>query len=99
MEGELYGLRNMFKFSKDHNSSLAKQVFERMQQVENGVVVAKYHAPKFEEKVRDYTWCYLDNAILNSPPLSRYQLSIYLKMTFKLQVSYRLPSTYPFSRI
>ena len=35
----------MFKFSADHTSIFAKEVFEKIKQIENDVVVAKYEAP------------------------------------------------------
>ena len=35
----------MFKFNADHNIIFAKEVFEKIKQIENDVVVAKYEAP------------------------------------------------------
>ena len=40
--GELFGLSNMFKFSADHNSGFAKEVFGRTKQTENDVTMARY---------------------------------------------------------
>ncbi|XP_057299784.1 DNA excision repair protein ERCC-6-like 2 isoform X1 [Hydractinia symbiolongicarpus] len=57
--GELFGLVNMFKFSKNHNSSFAQDTFNKVKHIENGVVVAKYEhvKPKNNERVDETATC------------------------------------------
>lgn len=50
--GELFGIANMFKFSSDHNSILAKETFEKVKCMENGVPVAKYEGVVKKEQVQ-----------------------------------------------
>lgn len=48
--GELFGISNMFKFSADHNSGFAKNVFGKMRKNENDVTTAKYEPVILQEK-------------------------------------------------
>ncbi|XP_066929010.1 DNA excision repair protein ERCC-6-like 2 [Clytia hemisphaerica] len=48
--GELFGVSNMFRFSADHTSGFAKEVFGKTKQIENDVAMARYQSPVSRKK-------------------------------------------------